>query len=247
MDQNSSLDSLIHDPAATFAWWLGPAWKALDPERRIASSRLVADAVVAEPASWWDAWAGFAEHGLNGYAGEQLAAAVLVPLLTHVPSFTTTIEDAARQSPAILLGLYVARVDTAKDSKSYEEAETFGLKQLPRDAAIAAFQRRLEYGLWPDNIWTIGLVGTAASVDPDFVWAFLLDLLAAISDAAVCMFGCGDLEDFCWAASDLFIDRMEETARRNARFRSALGFVWPGGERISPETYARIQSAAGRR
>jgi hypothetical protein len=118
--------------------------------------------------------------------------------------------------------------------------------QLPRDAAIAAFQRRLEYGLWPDNIWTIGLVGTAASVDPDFVWTFPLDLLATIYDAAVCMFGCGDLEDFCWAVSDLFIDRMEETARKDARFRSALGCVWPGGERTSPETYARIRSAAGR-
>jgi hypothetical protein len=246
MDQNSSLESLIHDPVAAFAWWLGTAWKALDPEQRLSASKLVADAVVAEPALWWDAWAGFAEHGLNGYAGEQLAAAVLVPLLTQVPSFTTAIEDGARQSPAILLGLFVARMDTAKDSKSYEEAETFGLKQLPRDAAIAAFQRRLEYGLWPENIWTIGLVGTAASVDPDFVWTFLLDLLAAISDPAVCMFGCGDLEDFCWAASDRFIDRMEDTARNDARFRSALGCVWPGGETISPETYARIRSAAGR-
>jgi hypothetical protein len=247
MDQSNSLDSLTHDPVATFAWWLGPAWEALDSEQRISASKRVEDAVVAEPALWWDAWVAFAKSGLNGYAGEQLAVAVLVPLLTQVTAFTTTIEDAARQSPAILCGLYVARRETAKDSKSYEETETLGLKQLPRDAAIAAFQRRLEYGLWPDNIWTVGLVGTAASVDPDFVWTFLLDVLPALSDTAVCMFGCGDLEDFCWAASDLFIDRIEEMARNNERFRSALGCVWPGGETISPETYARIRSAAGRR
>ncbi len=247
MDQSNTLESLIHDPVATFAWWLGTAWEALDSEQRISASKLVENAVAAEPALWWDSWVGLAKPGLNGYVGERLAAAVLVPLLTRVPAFTTTIEDAARQSPAILSGLYVARMETAKDSKSYEETETFGLTQLPRDAAIAAFQRRLEYGLEPDDTWTIALVATAASVDPDFVWTFLLDLLAAISDAATCMFGCGDLEDFCWSASDLFIDRIEEMARNNERFRRALGCVWPGGETISPETYARIRSAAGRR
>jgi hypothetical protein len=137
-------------------------------------------------------------------------------------------------------------METAKDTKAYEEVETFGLKQLPRDAAIAAFRRRLEYGLWPDDVWTIGLVGTAASVDPDFVWAFLLDVLATISDGALTMFGCGDLEDFCWAASDRFIDRIEEAARNNARFRAALACVWPGGDTIPPEIYQRIRAAAGR-
>jgi hypothetical protein len=69
---------------------------------------------------------------------------------------------------------------------------------------------------------------------PEIGWAFVLGLVSVVPAELLGHVGGAELEDFCWAAADEYVDRIVEQAPSDPRFRVALGPVWPGGKAISP-------------
>ena len=126
------------------------------------------------------------------------------------------------------------------------------LSALGVDTAVTAWIRlyqRLEQSGWtkaawdsPDY-WAFNLAGAVAKDSPELSWAFLLGLIAAVPDSLLLHVGAGELEDFCWAASESYIERIEAEAAGDPRFRRALTHVWPGGDQIPSTLYARIRAA----
>lgn len=95
------------------------------------------------------------------------------------------------------------------------------------------------------DLWTVGLAIDMADSDPEFVWHLVQLVVSRVPPESLGAVGAGLLEDFCWQASEDYIDRIEARAAEDVAFKAALGSVWPGGDRIPPAIYARIRAAAG--
>jgi len=68
------------------------------------------------------------------------------------------------------------------------------------------------------------------SNDPDRAWRLICEIIRQITDdAALAYAAAGPLEDLL-KRHPAFIDRVEDLARRDARFRHALSGVWVDGE-----------------
>ena len=82
---------------------------------------------------------------------------------------------------------------------------------------------------------------------PFFGRAFVVFVVALVhrahEEGVLHVVAAGELEEFLLAHAADFIDRIEEEARGNSRFKSALSYlyVW----KLSPELFDRIQAAAG--
>ena len=65
----------------------------------------------------------------------------------------------------------------------------------------------------------------------------------APDDRVHCAIAAGELEEFVLAHAADFIDRIEEEAHADSRFKSALSYlyVW----KLSPELFDRVEAAAG--
>ena len=80
--------------------------------------------------------------------------------------------------------------------------------------------------------------------DPPEAWLLILELLHnAPDDGVLGSVAAGELEEFVLAHAADFIDRIEEEARANSGFKSALGYLYLW--RLSPELFDRIEAAAG--
>ncbi len=80
--------------------------------------------------------------------------------------------------------------------------------------------------------------------DPAEAWEFILSLVEkAPNSNMVDLIGAGLAEDFVMAHASTFIDRIEEEASRNGRFKEALASVWI--MRLPPDLFDRIERAAG--
>src|SRR5438874_2466937 len=80
--------------------------------------------------------------------------------------------------------------------------------------------------------------------NPDAWWRILQELIAeAPDDRVLGSVAAGELEEFVLAHAADFIDRIEDEARANPRFKSALSYLYLW--RLSPESFARIEAAAG--
>ena len=75
--------------------------------------------------------------------------------------------------------------------------------------------------------WAWDRVTKLTTHDPESVWPIILDLIqAAPNDQVLANIGAGPLEDLlCWHGA-AFIERVEQAASRNSRFRKSLAATW---------------------
>jgi hypothetical protein len=78
---------------------------------------------------------------------------------------------------------------------------------------------------------------------PETVWPLLLRLVEKGSDRVLCAAGAGILEDFLDMHGTEFIERIEERASRDPRFRFCLSHVWEST--MPPEIWKRVVVARG--
>jgi hypothetical protein len=95
------------------------------------------------------------------------------------------------------------------------------------------------------DLWTVDLSIQMTESDPQFIWELIQLVVARVPPENLGQVGAGLLEDFCWSASEEYIDRIEARASEDVSFKAALGSVWPGRDTIPPAIYARIRKAAG--
>lgn len=74
-------------------------------------------------------------------------------------------------------------------------------------------------------------------------WPLILKLVEKGSDRVLCAVGAGLLEDIIDTYGATVIERVEERARQDSRFRFCLSHVWPSS--IPPAIWARVVSARG--
>jgi hypothetical protein len=78
---------------------------------------------------------------------------------------------------------------------------------------------------------------------PEEAWAAILAVIERTGDEYTLeMLGAGPLEELIENHGPAFLERIEDQARANARFRGVLQCVW---ESSTPEVWARIQAAQG--
>jgi hypothetical protein len=93
------------------------------------------------------------------------------------------------------------------------------------------------------DFWAWEMARNLIDDDPPEAWLLVLELLSKAPDERV--FGAvaaGELEEFLLARAADFIDRIEEEAGSNSRFKAALSYVYVWG--LSPELFDRIEAAA---
>jgi hypothetical protein len=80
-----------------------------------------------------------------------------------------------------------------------------------------------------DNHWSFDVMWTLVRDAPEIAWPILLEIADTADDAQLGLFGAGILEDFIAEHGRQFIDRIEERAASDPRFRLALQNVWRQG------------------
>jgi len=81
--------------------------------------------------------------------------------------------------------------------------------------------------------------------EPEQAWALILALVEhASNEYALDMVAAGPLEDLICEHGLVFINRIEELAATNQRFKNCLSYVW-GSNRLEASIYARMRKAAG--
>jgi hypothetical protein len=80
-----------------------------------------------------------------------------------------------------------------------------------------------------------------AAEDPEAAWVLILGILERDQSAPVIeMLAAGPLEDLIEYHGAHFVDRIEEAARRDSKFRRLLGGVW---EASTPDIWGRVVAA----
>ena len=76
--------------------------------------------------------------------------------------------------------------------------------------------------------WLTEMLNYGPADGPEQAWPIILTLVArAPNDNALVFIGCGAVEDLVNRAGSAFEDRILAQAMSDARFRAALGCVWP--------------------
>ncbi len=113
----------------------------------------------------------------------------------------------------------------------------------PRMASADALIRHYSHPTGFD-FWAWEVVRNLVTDDPSEAWLLILALLhTAPDDGVLGSVAAGELEEFVLAHAADFIDRIEEEAGANSKFKSALSYlyVW----KLSPDLFDRIEAAAG--
>jgi len=79
------------------------------------------------------------------------------------------------------------------------------------------------------NHWSYDVMFTLVNDAPEIAWPILLEIADTADDEQLVFFGAGVLEDFIAAHGRQFIDRIEERAASDPRFRRSLQSVWRQG------------------
>ena len=112
-----------------------------------------------------------------------------------------------------------------------------------RDLVVDALIRHYSHPTGFD-FWAWEVVRNLVTDDPSEAWLLILALLhTAPDDGVLGSVAAGELEEFVLAHAADFIDRIEEEAHADSRFKSALSYlyVW----KLSPDLFDRIEAAAG--
>ena len=87
----------------------------------------------------------------------------------------------------------------------------------------------------------MAVTGMTFLAPPDAQWSVILDLIAAAPKEAFNDLAAGPVEGFLGRFGEAVIERVEEEAARNPKFRQVLHGVWQ--HQMSPEVWARVQAA----
>ncbi len=112
-------------------------------------------------------------------------------------------------------------------------------RDLVVDTLIRHYSRPTGFDFWA---WEV--VRNLIADDPPEAWRLVLELVyKAPDDRVLCAIAAGELEEFVLAHAADFIDRIEEEAGANSKFKSALSYlyVW----KLAPDLFDRIEAAAG--
>jgi hypothetical protein len=109
------------------------------------------------------------------------------------------------------------------------------------DAYIQAAQSPekidVDHPLW----WAIEKFFDIEADQPEIVWAAILSIIDKTSnDRVIGNLAAGPLEELIGNHGPAWIDRIENEARRNPKFRHLLGGVWQSS---TPEIWARVEKA----
>lgn len=216
----------------------------------------IAEAASLDPGAWWSG----ATEAVKASSDE-----VLLSRLDWLP-FTAVLvaggeplqrraAEGARADPRVAAVVFWALEDqpTLPGQPWGQEAAVASLLGL--DVVVATQIRLLtavrsaplgDRSVWHSiDFWPNLLGGRLGRIAPELGWDYVRRLIAAAPDDLLTLIGANDLEGFCWNAAAAYIERIEQEAARDPRFRAALGSVWPGGDTVPAETYARLRRAAG--
>jgi hypothetical protein len=86
---------------------------------------------------------------------------------------------------------------------------------------------------------------TSATGAPAEAWQLVLDLFGAAPDDVLGAFAAGPLENVVSCHAHQVIDDVERLARRDPRFRGALGRIWLTAGSLAPDLERRVVAASG--
>ena len=143
---------------------------------------------------------------------------------------------------ALFRGLSFGLIPSGQQNGEVLAVRALGLNNVA-DACARQFIHQPNKLSW--DLWTVDLAIQMTESDPQFIWDLVQIVVARVPPEKLGDVGAGLLEDFCWRASEDYIDRIEARAAEDVSFKAALGSVWPGQNRISPAIYVRIRRASG--
>ena len=85
------------------------------------------------------------------------------------------------------------------------------------------------------------------SAEPDDAWSVVLALVTMADDESLGYIGAGPLESLVHHFGAQLVERIEERARQDPRFRICLGAVWLSEGGLPPEVQDRVVRASGGR
>jgi hypothetical protein len=115
------------------------------------------------------------------------------------------------------------------------------LSEIQQDPLVnnRSFRKSMEEGVHPLSNVSF-LMNTCIKEDPDTAWKAILEMIEISQiDASLAFVAAGPLEDLLAAYPEDFIQKVEEKARQNAKFRKCLSMVWQNT--IPEEIWQRIQ------
>ncbi|HEX8670645.1 MAG TPA: hypothetical protein VF710_02100 [Longimicrobium sp.] len=127
---------------------------------------------------------------------------------------------------------------------------------LPTDAVVQAyrgFQKRLASGGVaslpdlddPEEAGHEAFEGAIWNGPAQTAWRLVLELLRTAPDDDLGFYAAGPLEDLVRLHGAELIDELEAEARRDSRFRWALGCIWLSHGELPPDVLARVVHASG--
>ena len=121
------------------------------------------------------------------------------------------------------------------------------LKSAPdREDLIAAYVRHARAGPQDEaDFWAWQKVTDTINDGPaEPAWSLVLDLVRAVPDDVLGNVAAGPLEDVVCIHGVELIDRIEVSARRDPRFREALGQIWLEWGELPDDVISRVVAAS---
>lgn len=85
------------------------------------------------------------------------------------------------------------------------------------------------------------------AAEPDDAWSVVLALVTMADDESLGFIGAGPLESLVHRFGAQLVDRIEDRAREDPRFRVSLAAVWLSEGGLPPEVQDRVVRASGGR
>jgi hypothetical protein len=119
-------------------------------------------------------------------------------------------------------------------------------RDFDRDAAIQAFIRHAELGTRDrESFWGWDAVNDIVhAAPPEDAWDLVVELVRRAPDQVLGHVAAGPLEDLVRLHGAALVEWIEGEARRDARFRWALGAAWLSRGALPPEVEDRILRAS---
>ena len=96
-----------------------------------------------------------------------------------------------------------------------------------------------------EDFWAFDELVTTLWEDPERVWLVVLSLVKLASPDQLGAVAAGPLEHLIDDHAPAFIDRIEDRAAADSRFRDALAAIWLNSRYLSPEIVRRLVAASG--
>jgi hypothetical protein len=125
-------------------------------------------------------------------------------------------------------------MDTQRRHKLVNDFQQFFAKQAPNsdgpDRSLPEF-------------WAVSELDKLVYSEPEAAWDLILELAQRdLNDLGIACLAAGPLEDLIQHHGPQFVERIEQCAHSDAKFRYLLGGVWESGE---PEVWSRVTAVRG--